>query len=306
MSGILEYSSTPASNGTVNGIGITGSSSLTLGDDAIRQIMADTASAVTRHVTKAAGTYSAAKGDYNQLWRATGAVTINLTAAATLTDGWCLWVKADGGDVLIDPSSSEQINGANTLTVYKGSSALVICTGTAFFALVADTVDAVRDDRLFIVDPADATKKVRIDVGNVATATTRVLTMPNADVAISTFAATMLDDATGANVWTTLGAASSQAGTGYFKLPDGAIWQYGTSVVITDGSGNYVITLPIAFPNAIFTDVVCNGNAAGGSIFPLSFTSASLSVISGAIRNTLTGATVPSTQVRINWVAVGR
>lgn len=42
----------------------------------------------------------------------------------------------------------------------------------------------VLDDRLFFVDPADETKRVRIDAGSVATATERVLTVPDYDVTL--------------------------------------------------------------------------------------------------------------------------
>lgn len=144
MAGQLEYSSTAASNTTINGIGIAGSNSIKNGDDAMRQIMADTAASITKVVDKAAGTYTAVKADFNQLWRATGAVTINLTAAATLTSGWCLWVKADGGAVTVDPAGAEQINGAATLALPDGSSALIICTGSAFRAIVMAGTEEVR------------------------------------------------------------------------------------------------------------------------------------------------------------------
>lgn len=136
MSGILEYSTTPSSNTTINGIGISGGSSVKYGDDAIRQFMADVRSAVTKSSDKAAGTHMATKADHNQLWRVTGNATINLTAAATLTAGWALWVMADGGTATIDPASSEQINGAATLTLADGSAALIICTATAFRAVI--------------------------------------------------------------------------------------------------------------------------------------------------------------------------
>lgn len=136
MAGILEYSTTPSSNTTINGIGISGSSSIKYGDDAIRQFMADVRSAVTKSSDKAAGTHMATKADHNQLWRVTGTATINLTAAATLTAGWALWVMADGGTVTIDPASSEQINGAATLTLSDGNAAFIICTATAFRAVI--------------------------------------------------------------------------------------------------------------------------------------------------------------------------
>lgn len=140
MAGQLEYSSTAASNTAINGIGIAGSNTIKNGDDAMRQMMADTAASITKVVDKAAGTYTAVKGDYNQLWRATGAVTINLTAAATLTSGWCLWVKGDGGAITVDPAGAELINGAATLSLPDGKSAIILCTGTAFRAVVFGTL----------------------------------------------------------------------------------------------------------------------------------------------------------------------
>lgn len=158
MSGILEYSTTPSSNTTINGIGISGSSSIKYGDDAIRQFMADVRAAVTKASDKAAGTHMATKSDHNQLWRVTGTATINLTSAATLTAGWALWVMADGGTVTIDPASSEQINGAATLTIQDGAAAFIICTATAFRALPIGTGDmlaSVYDPQSIVADAFD-------------------------------------------------------------------------------------------------------------------------------------------------------
>lgn len=89
-------------------------------------------------VTKATGTYTALETDHLQFWRCTGAVTINLTAAATLGEGWALWVRANGGAVTIDPNSTEQINGSATaLSLPDGQEVLIVCTGSAFFTMMA-------------------------------------------------------------------------------------------------------------------------------------------------------------------------
>lgn len=143
--GILDYSTTPGSNTTINGIGISGGSSIKYGNDAIMQFMADMKSAVTKAADKTAGTYTAAKADHNQLWRVTGNATINLTAAATLTAGWALWVMADGGTATIDPAGSEKINGADTLVLATGNSAFIVCTGTAFRAIIFNAAATLGD-----------------------------------------------------------------------------------------------------------------------------------------------------------------
>jgi hypothetical protein len=144
MAGILEYSTTAASNTTLNGIGIAGSNSVKNGDDALRQLMADAASAVTQVIDKSAN-YTAVKADYRQMIRATATMTLNLTVAATLTAGWCLWVKADGGAVTVDPAGTEKINGANTLTLVDGSAAFIVCTGTAFQAIIFNAAATLGD-----------------------------------------------------------------------------------------------------------------------------------------------------------------
>lgn len=148
----LLMSTTPASNTTL-GASITLDGTVMTPsqvDDAFRQQMAYRAAAITRHVTKAAGTYTPAKADYNQFWRCTGAVTLNLTAAATLTDGWALWVRANGGAVTIDPNGAETIDGAATFVLADGQAALIICNGSTFYTVVQGTASTVTGQALTV------------------------------------------------------------------------------------------------------------------------------------------------------------
>lgn len=71
-------------------------------------------------------------------------------------------------------------------------------------AKVAAGTDAM-PDTFSLGDPADLTKRFRIDVGNVSTATTRVMTLPNQDVTITSAGAAILDDADAAAQRATLG-----------------------------------------------------------------------------------------------------
>jgi hypothetical protein len=134
----IDFSTTAGSNTDITGVDVNEGCAPSGLNNAVRAIMKTRASAITRHVVKAAGTYTAGKTDNNQLWRCTGAVTINLTAAATVLDGWCLWVRANGGDVTINRAGSDTINGATSATVTDGNSILIVSTGAGntYFSLM--------------------------------------------------------------------------------------------------------------------------------------------------------------------------
>ncbi len=73
---------------------------------------------------------------------------------------------------------------------------------------------------------------------------------------LSAFAATILDDASGAAVWSTLGAESWGSGNNRgIKFPDGTIFQCGK---VTATGGNAGGTFPQAFPNVCYIVVASN------------------------------------------------
>jgi hypothetical protein len=142
MSGIPDYSSTPASNTTINSISIIGNASPAGFDNALRQLMADLATARTDgalasmpYATKSAG-YTLLTTDRGKLIDCTAALEIELLAAATAGAGFFFVVKANGGAVTLDPNGVEEINGSSTsATVANGASAIVVCNGTAWFTV---------------------------------------------------------------------------------------------------------------------------------------------------------------------------
>lgn len=79
-------------------------------------------------------------GDHGSVIRATNAITLELTAAATLGDGWNCLIFNEGTDtVTIDPNGAELINGAATITLdNQYSFAIISCDGTDFAAAVKD------------------------------------------------------------------------------------------------------------------------------------------------------------------------
>lgn len=81
--------------------------------------------------------YSATDPDRAKTLVWTGGLgTINLPAAATVGDGWFIQVRNGGqGDLTLDPSGSETINDASTLTLQPGDSAVVVCDGDEWFTI---------------------------------------------------------------------------------------------------------------------------------------------------------------------------
>lgn len=62
--------------------------------------------------------------------------TLALTAATTLGEDWFCYLRNSGtSSVTIDPASSELINGASTLPLSIGQSAMLICDGAAFYTV---------------------------------------------------------------------------------------------------------------------------------------------------------------------------
>ncbi len=82
-------------------------------------------------VAKASG-FTVALADFGKVFRCTAALTVAVTAAATLADGFCFGVIAQGGAVVVDPNGAEQIDGAATLTLPQGFSGWVYCDGALF------------------------------------------------------------------------------------------------------------------------------------------------------------------------------
>ena len=70
------------------------------------------------------------------VWEGTGSGTINLLAAATVGGNFFFSVRnAGGGDVTLDASGSETINGATTLVLRPGDSATLLTDGLEWFTL---------------------------------------------------------------------------------------------------------------------------------------------------------------------------
>lgn len=76
--------------------------------------------------------YKAVSSDNATAFRFTGAFTLSFDPAATLGASWNATVIADGGDVTLDPDSSETVDGFTSLVVPNGRSMRIICDGAGF------------------------------------------------------------------------------------------------------------------------------------------------------------------------------
>ncbi len=94
---------------------------------------------------KSAG-YTPVLNDNMSVLACTASLTLSLTAAATLGNGWMVQIFAVGGNVTIDPNSTEQVNGASTAVIPSGFSGLLFCTGTAFYLMKAYLDDGDKGD----------------------------------------------------------------------------------------------------------------------------------------------------------------
>lgn len=65
-----------------------------------------------------------------------GAGTLTLTSSGTLGDNWYILLRNGGtGTLTVSPTGGDQINGAASLALQPGDSAIICCSGVAFFTV---------------------------------------------------------------------------------------------------------------------------------------------------------------------------
>lgn len=113
-----------------------GGDDIAQGDDHIRMmklVLKNTfpgrAGASMRYLAKSS-TFTAGMTEIDSVYNCSAAVTMNLPAVAGVTAGTFWYVYAANGDVTVDGSGSEQVNGGLTATILSGELALVIYNGT--------------------------------------------------------------------------------------------------------------------------------------------------------------------------------
>ncbi|HRQ04366.1 MAG TPA: hypothetical protein PK580_00220 [Nitrosomonas halophila] len=97
--------------------------------------------------------YTAVKDDQGRLIDLSSASnrTLSFQAAATLGNGWWCYVRNNGtGNVTLDPSGSETVDGDLTKILSPSQARLIVCTGSAFISILVDTrINMPVNDRVF-------------------------------------------------------------------------------------------------------------------------------------------------------------
>lgn len=88
-------------------------------------------------VNTQASDYRIDRTDWAGVVNFTGLATAELDPAATLTNGWWCIIRASGGNVTIDPDSTETIDGETTYLLAQGTEALIQCDGSNFNIVLA-------------------------------------------------------------------------------------------------------------------------------------------------------------------------
>ncbi|UGX87136.1 gp53-like domain-containing protein [Phyllobacterium meliloti] len=124
---------------------------------------------------------------------------------------------------------------------------------------------------------------------------------------LTAFARTVLDDTTGAAMFTTMGGSSGGTiGASWQKLPSGLIFQYGSNAVTFDANGIGSVTFPTAFNSAATYNLVAwNGhnlyNVSFQQVRQFGFPSATAFAVNA---KTVAGANYAG-DARVDWIAIG-
>jgi len=119
---------------------------------------------------------------------ATTGVTVTLADAATMTNIYRVYIKNSSPheQTIARATGGDTIDGVAASIKIQSGSALVLTTNNAAsgYLIAGAHMFPFTDSNPIVVGSSDATKKVRFEVDGLTTATTRVMTVPDADTKI--------------------------------------------------------------------------------------------------------------------------
>lgn len=124
---------------------------------------------------------------------------------------------------------------------------------------------------------------------------------------LSAYARTILDDTSGAAMFTTMGASQTLSGSGMCNFPNGLQLRWGTAVVTADANGLITVPYGTAFTTGTFQFMVMNGDSANsaGAIFSTYTTGWPTSAGFVALLVNGAGAPLVGVTLRVTYFAIG-
>ena len=176
-----------------------------------------------------------------------GLGTLVLPLAADVSDGWFTQVRNGGqGDLTIDPSGSEQINGASTLLLQPGDSAVVVTDGTQWFTIGLGQQAVFAFDYTSIAVTGGTYTLSASELNRIAYKFTGALVSNSTIVVPATVQQYWVNNAT-TNAFTLGLRAAGSASTTYVNQGETAIlYCDGTSIISATTSSPFAGVLPIS------------------------------------------------------------
>lgn len=272
---LKDYSTTAASNTSAPPNGAPEGMTLANVNNVIRQVMADVRTLAASDTIASATTCDLGTKDATFL-TVSGVTTI--TGLGTVSAGIYKFVTFSGALTLTHNGTSLILPGAANITTVAGDTAL-------FLSLGSGNWKCMYYENARLATLASITTQQATDLAS-----------------LSAFMGTVLNDADGATVFSTLGATQSKTSNGYVKLPNGLFVQWGTTISAGSAVGNATITLPIAFPTAgLFGISGISGANAGGQTFTCMNSAPSTTQM--GITTYLNGTITAS--IGVFWIAIG-
>ncbi|MER2537632.1 MAG: hypothetical protein ABTQ26_00170, partial [Azonexus sp.] len=138
---VTSYSTTSLQVSVSDANGATSKSDWSIYVSGLRGAQGATGAAGTASIPYSAksANYTVATADKAKLIDCSSTFTLSFNAAATLgADWWCYVRNGGSGDITIDPSGAETIDGMTTFVCYPGEVRLIQCDGSALRSVVVN------------------------------------------------------------------------------------------------------------------------------------------------------------------------